>query len=127
MPSGPALLFSEEFSSSLDITTGTAAGGITYQGLWRYNDIWQQVDRGYKDFAGNSWNINPLESGFATYNPFDVSAGILTISARRIPANLVTPIANSMAAQGQTGAPNWMGGILMTKKSSATLSSWVMK
>ena len=108
------LIWSEEFSTDLDVTTGTLAAGITHQGTWRYNDTWQQTDRGYKDFAGQSWNINPLENGFAAYNPFNVMGGILTLSAKRIPAELVTPIANSMAAQGQSGAPNWMGGILIT-------------
>ena len=91
-PTAPVLLFSEEFSLALDITTGTAGDSIAHQGFWRFNDTWQQVDCGYKDFAGQSWNINPLESGFASYSPFDINAGFLTISARRVPAALVTPI-----------------------------------
>lgn len=108
------LIWSEEFSSALDVTTGTLTSGITHQGIWRYNDTWQQIDRGYKDFAGQSWNINPLEIGFGSYNPFSISNGLLTLSSKRIPSELVTPITNSMAAQGQTGTPSWMGGILIT-------------
>jgi beta-glucanase (GH16 family) len=103
----PTLVWADEFSGALDLTTPDR------HGRWRANDVWQDVSRGYRDFAGTSWNLNPNET--PAHTPFSVRNGVLTITMTRTPAELHPTIAASMAAQGQTGpVPEWAGGVLIT-------------
>ena len=113
-PAPPAnLLWSDEFDT-LDLSTSTHAGA------WRPNDFWQDVNRGYRDFAGSSWNLNPNEH--PGYSPFSVNNGVLSIKARRTPAELRSSIASSMAAQGQWGeVPEWSGGMLISNRDARTM------
>lgn len=104
---GATLLFSDDFNS-LDLKTDAHPLGV-----WMPNDFWQNVDRGYKDFAGTNWNANPNETA-VNLNPFSISSSILTITSALIPSDRNAAIAASMAAQGQSGAPTWYGGMLIT-------------
>lgn len=106
-PDFPAPDWSEEFNS-LDLTTSS------HTGLWRPNDFWQNINGGYEDFAGTSYNANPNETS-VDINPFSVADSVLTITCIRTPANKVEAIRSSMSSQGQgTNVPNWVGGILIT-------------
>lgn len=104
---GATLLFFDDFNT-LDLVTPGNPNGV-----WRPNDFWQNISRGYKDFAGTSWNANPNEAS-VNLNPFSVAGSVLTITAARIPSDRNAAIAASMAAQGQTGAPSWYGGMLIS-------------
>ena len=107
------LIWQDTFDTSLDLTTDTHAGA------WRPNDFWQSINRGYRDFAGTNWNLNPNET--PGYNPFSVSGGVLRITSQRTPTALNATIAASMAAQQQSGAvPAWSGGMLITNKNLRT-------
>lgn len=108
-----SLIWQDTFDSSLDLSTATRTGA------WRPNDFWQDINKGYRDFAGSSWNLNPNET--PAYSPFSISSGILSIKAQRTPATLNSTIAASMAAQQQSGSvPAWSGGILITDKRQRT-------
>lgn len=108
-PSGATLLWSEEFDAPLDLATPTHTNG-----LWRPNDFWQSLSKGYADFAGLGYNLSPSSSVTLNTNPFSVANSVLTIQAFRTPANLVTPIRNEMDSQGQSQAvPAWCGGMLI--------------
>jgi beta-glucanase (GH16 family) len=101
------LVWGEEFGGGLDLSS------VGYVGRWRANDVWQRVDRGYRDFSGSSWNLNPLET--PGNSPFAVGGGVLAITAAATPASLVPVISSSMAAQGQSGGvPAWSGGMLIS-------------
>lgn len=101
--------WAEEFDS-LDMTTSS------HTGVWRPNDFWQNIDRGYEDFAGTSWNANPNETA-VDIDPFSISSSVLTITCQSTPSESSAAIAASMAAQGQSGGvPAWTGGILMTNR-----------
>lgn len=97
------LLWAEEFDKSLDLTTST------HIGKWRPNDQWQDVNLGYSDFGGDSWNINPNQHPL--HSPFLVADGVLTIKARKTPEAIVPDI-KALAESGK--APKWSGGILIT-------------
>lgn len=114
-PLDPNLLWSDEFYA-LDITRPGRVG------KWRANDAWQPIARGYKDFSGNSYNLNPLETlGGIKRTAFSVDDGVLSIFAQRTPPEAVADIEASMAAQDQTGpAPPWLGGILISDPSQHT-------
>ena len=102
------LIWSDEFTT-LDLTTST------HVGMWRANDFWQNINRGYRDFAGSSWNLNPNET--PGHNPFSITGGALKITATPTPAALNSTIAASMAAQGISGSvPSWSGGMLITNQ-----------
>ena len=106
VPGASTLLFADEFDT-LDLTTAT------HQGTWRPNDTWQNINLGYRDFAGTNWNLNPNHT--PTNNPFTTTNATLTITAPPPPTHHPTTIANAMASQGQTGTvPTWSGGFLVT-------------
>ena len=108
--SGPTPDWGDEFTS-LNLTTDT------HIGIWRPNDFWQNINRGYEDFAGTSWNANPNELS-VNINPFSVSDSVLTITCDKTPIEANAAIAASMSAQGQSGGvPAWTGGILITDPS----------
>ena len=107
------LLWADEFDV-LDLSTST------HIGAWRANDFWQNINRGYRDFAGSSWNLNPNEH--PAHSPFSVENGVLSIKVRRTPAELRRSIAASMAAQGQDGGvPEWSGGVLVSNRDVRTM------
>ncbi len=109
------LIWADEFDAGLDLTTNS------HVGAWRANAAWQDATRGYQDFAGASWNVNPNETGFAAFSPFTVASGVLTITARRTPRALTPAIERSKRLQGQSGpAPAWMGGFLTTNPAVRT-------
>jgi beta-glucanase (GH16 family) len=95
--------FDEEFSTPLDLTTAF------HQGTWRANDFWQNVNTGYRDFGGGSWNINPNQS--PRFSPFQVRDGFLTISAIRTPPELK----EQLGLTGISAIPGWAGGQLVTE------------
>jgi len=97
------LLWAEEFDAPLDIASNE------HVGTWRANDIFNDANLGYKDHAGDSWNINPNQH--PAYSPFKVEHGILTIKATRTPAAIVADIED---LRGPGRAPAWSGGILIT-------------
>lgn len=84
----PKVLWEENFKS-LSLSTAKKIGA------WRSVAEWQPLDRGYEDFAGNSWNVNPNEPG--AKSPFSVNDGILSINCVR-------------------RNDRWEGGILITEK-----------
>jgi beta-glucanase (GH16 family) len=107
--SRPTLLWADEFDQ-LDLSTPSR------HGKWRPNEFWQDLGTGYRDFAGDSWNINPNQPGFAPFNPFLVRDSVLTISNALVPAPLRGPIRSTMdrTAQRDLPTPKRMGGILIT-------------
>jgi beta-glucanase (GH16 family) len=105
VPLHGALIWAEEFDGPLDLTTSD------HIGRWRPNDQWQDVKVGYKDFAGDSWNINPNQHPL--YSPFMVADGVLTITATKIPKAIV-PSVEALVGPGK--APKWSGGILITDR-----------
>lgn len=106
-------LWSDEFTT-LDLSTATRVG------TWRPNDFWQNINRGYRDFAGTSWNANPNETALGI-NPFTVANGVLTINTRQITATERTAIQASMQAQGQSGELSaWTGGMLASDPRAVT-------
>lgn len=106
-PTGAKLLFADEFDT-LDMTTAS------HVGFWRPNDAWQPLDRGYKDFAGTSWNANPNDT-IIFYNPFSVANSILSIKIVKPTAAQQSVMAAQMAANGQSlPVPSWMGGYLVS-------------
>ncbi|MGK5110441.1 glycoside hydrolase family 16 protein [Geodermatophilus sp. CPCC 205506] len=111
-PTGPT--WAEEFDS-LDL-----ASSANPQGFWRANDIWQPIDEGYAGFDGThpaTWFLNPAqELGGAPRSPFTVADGVLSITARRTPAEWT----DDMAQANRTTpghAPAWSGGILVSNTS----------
>jgi beta-glucanase (GH16 family) len=107
--SRPTLLWADEFDQ-LDLSTPSR------HGKWRPNESWQHLGTGYRDFAGDSWNVNPNQPGFAPFSPFLVHDSILTISNTLVPASLRTPIRSTMdrTAQKDLPTPKRMGGMLIT-------------
>lgn len=98
--------WAEEFDT-LDMTTSS------HVGRWRPNDFWQNVNAGYEDFAGTSWNANPNDG--IGINPFSIADSVLTITCQRTPPETVAAIEAEMVSQGVGGtAPAWTGGILIT-------------
>ena len=106
----PTLIWSDDFTS-LDLASASNPNGA-----WRPNSIWQDLAKGYYDFAGSSWNINPNDAApFPSHNPFSTSNSVLTIQAFHTPSDLTTPIQTEMTAQGVPNAvPAWCGGFLVT-------------
>ena len=107
--SRPTLLWADEFDQ-LDLSTPSR------HGKWRPNESWQDLGTGYRDFAGDSWNVNPNQPGFAPFNPFLVRDSVLTISNTLVPASLRTLIRSTMdgTAQKDLPTPKRMGGMLIT-------------
>lgn len=85
--SGTKVIFLENFTE-LSLSTST------HIGTWRPNDNWQPIDKGYHDFAGKSYNVNPNQSG--AKSPFIITDEGLEISCTK----------------QQDG--KWHGGILIT-------------
>ncbi len=104
VPQG-ALIWAEEFDKPLDLSTST------HIGKWRPNDQWQNVAVGYKDFGGDSWDINPNQHPL--FSPFLVADGVLTIMARKTP-NAIVPDIEALVGPGN--APKWSGGILISDR-----------
>jgi beta-glucanase (GH16 family) len=107
--SRPTLLWADEFDQ-LDLSTSSR------HGKWRPNEFWQDLGTGYRDFAGDSWNVNPNQPGFASFSPFVVRDSVLTISNTVVPASLTTLIRSTMdrTAQKDLPTPKRMGGMLIT-------------
>lgn len=105
MPRHGALLWSEEFDGPIDFTTSK------HSGKWRANDDLAHADVGYKDHAGGSWNINPIQH--MEYSPFLTRQGVLTITARQTPPAIVREIE---ATAGVGNAPRWSGGMLISEE-----------
>lgn len=106
------LIWAEEFDT-LDMTTSS------HTGAWRPNDFWQNIDQGYRDFAGTNWNLNPNQHPADT--PFAVASSVLTITAKRTPSALNASIAATMAAQGVSGSvPAWCGAFMQTNRDVRT-------
>ena len=113
---GAQPVWQDTFDATLDMTTQS------HTGVWRPNDFWQNINRGYRDFAGTSWNLNPNET--PGHNPFTISDGVLRITSKRTPAELNSVIQASMVAQEQYGSvPAWAGGMLITNKDVRTFSN----
>lgn len=98
-------VFFDEFDGPLDLTTNK------HVGIWRANDFWQNPVKGYRDFGGASWNVNPLET--PKFSPFSVRNGVLAISARRMPSELAHQI---KVVDPRAPVPAWAGGTLITDK-----------
>jgi beta-glucanase (GH16 family) len=107
--SRPVLLWADEFDQ-LELSTPTQVG------KWRPNEFWQDLGTGYRDFAGDSWNINPNQPGFAFFNPFRVQDSVLTITNTLVPARLRALIRSTMdkTEQKHLPTPKRMGGMLIT-------------
>lgn len=64
----PVLIYNDEFTS-LDLASPSNPNGA-----WRPNEDWQNLSKGYKDFAGTNWNISPNDAApFPSFNPFTIS------------------------------------------------------
>src|SRR5215475_4678688 len=107
--SRPTLIWADEFDE-LDLSSPSRRGN------WRPNEFWQDLGTGYRDFAGDSWNINPNQPGFAPYSPFFVRDSVLTISNTVVPPSLRTLIRSTMdgSEQRDLPTPKRMGGMLIT-------------
>lgn len=108
---GPAtLIFSDEFTS-FDLASNSNPNGA-----WRPDARWQDINQGYRDFAGTSWNINPNDTTTAAFPAFSVANSVLTIKAFRTPAGAVAPIRTELNNQGNAGLPDpaWCGGLILT-------------
>lgn len=106
------ITWADEFTT-LDVATPATVNTAR----WRPNDVWQNISRGYRDFAGTSWNLNPNETlNGAPRSAFSTAGSVLTIKAIRTPTAWNTDIVASMTAQGQSPyvAPAWSGGMLIT-------------
>ncbi|NJO55014.1 MAG: glycoside hydrolase family 16 protein [Rhodospirillales bacterium] len=97
------LIWAEEFDTPLDLTTSQ------HVGRWRAGSQWGNSDLGYVDFAGTSWNINPIQH--PRHSPFSVENGILTIAVTRTSEDLISDIESTV---GKDKAPKWSGGMLVT-------------
>lgn len=90
--------FSDDFNS-LSLTNGTT-------GTWDAQVPWGTAKGGTLDNNGElEWYINPSYAGTSSVNPFSVSNGVLTISAKKA----------SSAVQAQTGH-SYTSGMLTTDK-----------
>ena len=98
------LIWYDEFDKPLDITTSR------HVGKWRANDNPNQLDVGYKDYSGESWNINPTQHPL--HSPFKIANGVLTISLARTPKEIQKDIERSV---GVGKVPEWSGGILISE------------
>ena len=119
-PGAPTLLWSDEFDS-FDPTSATNVRP------WAQDDpTWQNVERGYTDFAGpGTWNANKYQtlqttdgSPSSALNPFSQSAGVLTITNAAIPTKYLAAIRASMNEQGQGNVPtpSRYGGTLVMNR-----------
>ena len=110
------LLWSDEFDTYPSVVSNASGGASDTTSNWRYDAVWQDADKGYRDFAGTSWNINPNDPAYAGYNPFSVSGSILTISVVRTPSTLTSQIRADLDSQGNTSmaVPAWCGGFLVS-------------
>lgn len=107
----PAPVWAEEFDT-LDLVTSANTAG-----RWRPNDVWQNINSGYQDFSGNSWNLNPNQNlAGAPRAAWSIANSILTITSQRTPSAWEADI---VAANGGNPAPPWCGGILITNTSQA--------
>jgi hypothetical protein len=110
------LIWSDEFDVYPSVASNSTGGNSDATSNWRYDAIWQDPNKGYRDFAGTNWNINPNDPAYAGYNPFSVSGSVLTIQSFRTPPALTAQIRADLDAQGNTGlaVPAWCGGFLQT-------------
>jgi beta-glucanase (GH16 family) len=114
-------LFAESWDQGLRLSSNRARSTwmpVDYG--WQSQPALASNERGYEDFAGNSWNVNPNRDPGQT--PFSVVDGRLRIQASRIPSSYLTGtggVRDQMAAQGQdvNNLPTWMGGILISERS----------
>ena len=79
-PRVPAPLWRDEFAGS-SLSLATDGGG----GTWRTRgyEAGGSVQQGYRDFAGSSWNVSPVQH--PDHSPFAVADSVLTVTARRNP------------------------------------------
>lgn len=109
--SNATLLFFDDFNT-LDLVTPSNPNGV-----WRPDDFWQNLNSGYIDFAGTSFNLNPNSANTLHYNPFSVAGSILSVQVIRtsqLPAGVAAGIPADIVASGQSGStPAWCGGILI--------------
>jgi beta-glucanase (GH16 family) len=73
-PTSPIVSWVENFKT-------LSISGPKFIGKWRPNDNWQDIAKGYYDFAGNSWNVNPNEVG--AISPFSIRDDHLVITCAR--------------------------------------------
>lgn len=124
-PPGTArLLWADEFDSLSYAYAWGGSLGSPGAARWAPNDgTWQQ-NRGFKDFNGASWNLNPGETlGGASRSAASIVNGRLRLSAIRTPDAWKADIAASMAAQGHSGpVPEWSGGMLISNPTALTFT-----
>lgn len=92
---GAVIIWRDEFASQLELSTDETPQRWRTRGC----DDGGSLSQGYKDYAGSSWNISPIEH--PNHTPFKVENGVLTITAKRNPG-----------LEG-VDAP-WIGGILVS-------------
>jgi hypothetical protein len=102
-PPAAGLRWSDEFDSL------SLASSSNPNGNWRVGDTWQDIDKGYQDFAGTNWNLNPARAPYDAYSPYSVQGGVLTIESFRTPAALQSAI----SADNGGRVPAWCGGYLV--------------
>jgi len=93
-------LSSDEFSGS-SLSLATDPGGGSW--LTRGPGPGRSPTEGYRDYAGSSWNVSPVQD--PADDPFSVSRSVLTITARRNPG-----------VPG-TGEAAWLSGYLVSDAS----------
>lgn len=118
-PAFQNIVWQDEFDSF----NPTSAGSV--QPWAQVDPTWQNVEKGYTDFAGSgSWNANRYESiasssgGTAVLDPFSVSGGVLTITNSPLPSELSAGVRQAMNLQGQgnVATPTRYGGYLVTNR-----------
>lgn len=91
----PEITWRDEFNSPLELSTDETPRRWRTRGC----DDGGLLSQGYRDHAGSSWNISPIEH--PNNSPFRVDDGVLTITAERNP--------------GLSGVSEpWVGGILVS-------------
>lgn len=91
------IVWSDEFDGTT-LSYATDEGG----GTWRTRgyEAGASVNEGYKDYAGSSWNISPVQH--PDHSPFDVNDSILTITVSRNPG------------LPDVDGAEWLGGYLVS-------------
>jgi serralysin len=116
---GPGLVWSDEFNQLSIASTENP------EGLWRANNAWHNLaSPGFKDYAGNSWNVNPNSPGMQPFTPFSIVDGAVRIRAFRTPSALSETIRTEMDKDERTVGkpiPPWSGGVLLLNQEVKTV------
>lgn len=96
---------------------------------FRPNAFWQNISKGYKDFSGATYDVNPNNPAFASFAPFTVDAnGVLSIHC--IPTTLALAAAIAVESPG-VAIPPYSAGIVQTNPDAIKFTfgyfEWKMK